>query len=133
MLAWRRSSGCWRPPAAGASLGAGLGDLRKTLPLDLRVPGRRGEPGREEEVSGLGAGILLAPGEAGSERVGLVIRLVFGGCLRYGLGVVRFRGLKLCPNGLSLVFVEEFHLGRLSTGLPLELDDEEDLRAGGGV
>jgi hypothetical protein len=35
-----------------------------------------------------------------------------GKCFRYGEGVVRERGLKLCPIGVSLRFVDAFQRGR---------------------
>jgi hypothetical protein len=60
--------------------------------------------------------------------------LIESGALLYGEGVVADIGLKLCPNGVPLRFVDEFQRGLLSGRVVSARDSaREKLRDGVGV
>ena len=82
---------------------------------DLLLDGVLSGAGDEEAslLNGLRVGNLESIEIDASEDNGRV----GGAVLAYGLGVVRVRGLKLCPTSELLVLTEEFHLGLLSAGL----------------
>lgn len=80
---------------------SGIGD---TVPARLNGPRRTGnfefcELGVRDDADRTGVGLLLA----------------------YGLGVVKLKGLKLCPVSLSDVLTEPFQRGRLSPRLDTDL------------
>lgn len=98
--AWIRSRKESRDALFLGGVSSGIGDDEVALPNGLR----RGsfEPPEAEVIED-------------AERTEL------GVFLAYGLGVVRVRGLKLCPTSESFVFVDVFHRGRPSAMLELDL------------
>jgi hypothetical protein len=78
---------------------AGSGEEEASLARGLRIGSLDSrEPGVREDADLIGVGVFLA----------------------YGLGVVRLSGVKLWPRSESVVFVDEFHRGRLLATLEAE-------------